>query len=178
MTANPTPAALESDNKGVAPADAADVSPGQRHATLRLAPCRRPAGSSERGPAYGAHIECGSFTFWLDDPTALGAMAYVLNVGTVRLQLPAMPERTPRVHADRQDLPAEIISLTRGVSKNPLARQKEQAEAEFVRRFAMGLRVCFGAVKEAASVVEWYRQRVLPAALQAVPFELQVNRRL
>jgi hypothetical protein len=151
-----------------------EVSPGQRHATLTLSPSRWPAGSTERGPAYAAHLDCGGFTVRLDDPVALGLIAYVLNVGTVRLQLPALPEHTPRVQAFRQDLPTELIALSQGKSSNLLARQREQAEAQFVRRFTTGLRTCFGAAQEAPAVVDWYRQK-LTAARKAVPAELQVN---
>jgi hypothetical protein len=158
---------------GTAPT-ASEVVPGQRHATLTLSPSRWPAGSTERGPAYAAHLDCGGYTVRLDDPVALGLIAYVLNVGTVRLQLPALPECTPRVQAFRQDLPAEFIALGQGKSSNLLARQREQAEAQFVRRFTTGLRTCFGAVQEAPAVVDWYRQK-LTAARKAVPAELQVN---
>jgi hypothetical protein len=154
---------------------ASDTSPGQLHATLTLSPCRKRPGSMEHGPAYGAQLECNGFAVWLDDPTVLGVIAYVLNVGTVRLHLPALPDKTPRVQAHRQDLPAEVIVLANGVSKSLLARQREQAEAQFVRRFATGLRASFGSGNEAASVVDWYRQKLLPAALKAVPAELQVN---
>jgi hypothetical protein len=105
----------------------------------------------------------------------LAVVAYVLNVGTVRLHLPALPERTPRVQAFRRDLPAEVIALSSGVSRSLPARQKEQAEAQFVRRFTAGLRACFGAAQEVPAVVDWYRQRLLPAALKAVPAELHVN---
>lgn len=148
---------------------------GQRHATLTLSPCRKRPGSTEHGPTYGAQLECSGFAVWLDDPTALSVIAYVLNVGTVRLHLPALPDKTPRVQAHRPDLPAEVIALANGASKSLLARQREQAEAQFVRRFATGLRTSFGSGSEAASVVDWYRQKLLPAALKAVPAELQVN---
>lgn len=154
---------------------ASDAALGQRHATLTLSPCRKRPGSTEQGPAYGAQLECSGFAVWLDDPTVLGVIAYVLNVGTVRLHLPALPDKTPRVQAYRQDLPAEVIALTSGMSRSLLARQREQAEAQFVRRFATGLRACFGNGTEVATVVDWYRQKLLPAALKAVPAELQVN---
>jgi len=153
----------------------ADASLGQLHATLTLSPCRKRPGSTEHGPAYGAQLECNGFAVWLDDPTVLGVIAYVLNVGTVRLHLPALADKTPRVQAYRQDLPAEVIALANGVSKSLLARQREQAEAQFVRRFATGLRAASGSGSEASSVVDWYRQKLLPAALKAVPAELQVN---
>lgn len=152
-----------------------DASLGQRHATLTLQPCRKRPGSTERGPAYGAQLECNGFAVWLDDPAVLGVIAYILNVGTVRLHLPALPDKVPRVQAYRQDLPAEVIALANGVSRSLLTRQKEQAEAQFVRRFTAGLRACFGSDKEAASVVDWYRQKLLPVALKAVPAERQVN---
>ena len=157
------------------PPTAPDISPGHRHATLTLSPCRKRPGSTAQGPAYGAQIECGGFAVWLDDPTVLGVVAYVLNVGTVRLQLPSLPNKTPRVQAHRQDLPAEVIALTSGVSNSLLARRNEQVEAQFVRRFTSGLRSCFGSSTEAATVVDWYRQRLLPAALKAVPTALHVN---
>lgn len=152
-----------------------DASLGQRHATLTLQPCRKRPGSTERGPTYGAQLECNGFAVLLDDPAVLGVIAYVLNVGTVRLHLPALPDKTPRVQAHRQDLPAEVIALANGVSRSLLARQREQAEAQFVRRFTAGLRACFGSDKEAVSVVDWYRQKLLPAALKAVPVERHVN---
>jgi hypothetical protein len=154
---------------------ASDAVLGQRHATLTLSPCRKRPGSTEQGQAYGAQLECSGFAVWLEDPTVLGVVAYVLNVGTVRLYLPALPNKTPRVQAHRQDLPAEVIALTSGVSKSLLARQREQAEAQFVRRFATGLRASFGSGNEPAAVVDWYRQKLLPAALKAVPAAQQVN---
>jgi hypothetical protein len=152
-----------------------DISSGHRHATLTLSPCRKRPGSTAQGPAYGGQIEYSGLAVWLDDPTVLGVVAYVLNVGTVRLQLPSLPNKTPRVQAHRQDLPVEVIALTKGVSKSLLERRNEQAEAQFVRRFASGLRSCLGSSSEAATAVDWYQQRLLPAALKAVPAELHVN---
>jgi hypothetical protein len=187
MTASQMQRAPEPDSKEVPsgrvttspardrPATVPEVSLGQRHATLRLSPCRRPAGSRESGPAYGAHLEHSAFSVWRDDATTLAVIAYVLNIGTVRLQLPALPDRTPRVQALGHDLPPEVIALSSGVSRSLPARQRAQAEAQFVRRFTAGLRVCFGAAQEAPAVVDWYRQKLLPEALKAVPAELRVN---
>ena len=104
----------------------------------------------------------------------LGLIAFVVDAGTVRLQLPALPERLPRIAADRHDLPVEVIALTTRPGGNPAARQRERAEADFVKRFAMALRFGFGTSQEGASVVDWYRQR-LSTALAAVPSEHRVN---
>lgn len=152
-----------------------DPLPGQRHGTLTLSPCRNRPGLGGQGPAYGAQIECGAFVTWLDDPSLLGVVAYVLNVGTVRLQLPALADQTPRVQAFARDLPVEVIALSNGVSKSLVARQNEQAAAQFVKRFVTSLRCSFGNGFEPATVVDWYRQKLLPAALKAVPNDLQVN---
>jgi hypothetical protein len=151
---------------------------GQRHATLIVATTSKRPGSSADGPVYGAQIGCGSFVSWHDDPSYLGVIAYVLNVGTVRLQLPALPDRTPRIHALTQDLPGEVIALASSSNRNLLLRRNELAEAQFIRKFAASLRCCFGTSGEPHSVVDWYQQKLLPAALKLVPVEHQVNRTL
>ena len=95
-----------------ATAETASSAPGQRHATLTLFPRSKPPGAATPGPAYQAHLQCANFAVRLDDPTVLGLIAFVVDVGTVRLQLPALPDRLPRIAADRQDLPVEVIALT------------------------------------------------------------------
>ena len=113
----------------------------------------------------------------MEDAIALGVVAYVLNVGTVELRLPTFRDRTSRLYAHQRQVPLDVL-LYNGVSKSVLKRQNEAAEALFVRRFATGLRVCTRSKAEVASLVDWYREKQLPAAVNAVPAELRVNERV
>jgi hypothetical protein len=151
------------------------VQPGQRHGTLSLSHSGRGAHASAQGPAYGAHLSSGDFSIWLEDPNLLGVVAYVLNLGTVRLSLPALPDRTPRVQAFEKSLPSEVIALTGRASPSLLTRHNAEAEAQFVRRFVASLRCCFGSDKEPATVIDRYRRVLLPSALKVIPKPLQVN---
>ena len=148
---------------------------GQRHGTLTLSQASRSSRASAQGPAYGAHFSSGDFSVWLEDPNLLGVVAYVLNVGTVRLSLPALPDRTPRVKAFEQSLPPEVIALTSRGGSSLLARHNAEAEAQFVRRFVASLWCCYGSDREPATVVDRYRQVLLPNALKVVPKPLQGN---
>ena len=148
---------------------------GQRHGTLTLSQASRSPRASAQGPAYGAHFSSGDFSIWLEDPNLLGVVAYVLNVGTVRLSLPALPDRTPRVQAFEQSLPPEVIALTGRGGSSLLARHNAEAEAQFVRRFVASLWCCYGSDREPATVIDRYRQVLLPNALKVIPKPLQVN---
>jgi hypothetical protein len=148
---------------------------GQRHGTLTLSQASRSSRASAQGPTYGAHFSSGDFSIWLEDPNLLGVVAYVLNVGTVRLSLPALPDRTPRVQAFEQRLPPEVISLTGRGGSSLLARHNAEAEAQFVRRFVASLWCCYGSDREPATVIDRYRQVLLPSALKVIPKPLQVN---
>lgn len=148
---------------------------GQRHGTLTLSQAGRNAHTSAQGPAYGAHLSSGDFSTWLEDPNLLGVIAYVLNVGTVRLSLPALPDRTPRVLAFEQSLPPEVIALTGRVGPSLLARHNAEAEAQFLRRFVASLRCSYGSDREPETVMDRYRQVLLPNALKVIPKPLQVN---
>ena len=148
---------------------------GQRHGTLTLSQASRSSRASAQGPAYGAHFSSGDFSIWLEDPNLLGVVAYVLNVGTVRLSLPALPDRTPRVQAFEQSLPPEVISLTGRGGSSLLARHNAEAEAQFVRRFVASLWCCYGSDREPATVIDRYRQVLLPNALKVIPKPLQMN---
>lgn len=150
----------------------------RRHATLTLAPCKTRRDSHDIGRAYGGRLECAGHTVWLDDAISLGVIAYVLNVGTVELRLPTFRDRTSMLYAHQQQLPLDVIALYNGVSKSLLKRQNEAAEALFVRRFATGLRVCTQSKTEVESLVDWYRQKLLPAAVKAVPADLRINERI
>lgn len=150
----------------------------RRHATLTLTPCRKSRDSKEPGQAFGGRLECAGHTLWLEDAVALGVIAYVLNVGTVDLRLPTFRDRTSTLYAHQRQLPLDVIELTNGVSKSLLKRQDEAAEALFVRRFATSLRVCTQSKTEVASLVDWYRMNLLPAAIKAVPADLRVNERI
>jgi hypothetical protein len=156
----------------------AKASPKRRHATLTLAPCKKRRDSYEIGRAYGGRLECAGHTIWLEDAIPLGVIAYVLNVGTVELRLPTFRDRTSTLYAHQRQLPQEVIALYNGVSKSRLKRQNEAAEALFVRRFATGLRVCTQSENEVESLVDWYRLKLLPAAVNAVPSDLRINERI
>lgn len=157
---------------------AATASLKRRHATLTLAPCKKRRDSHQPGQAYGGRLECAGHTVWLDDAIALGVIAYVLNVGTVELRLPTFRDRTSTLYAHQQQLPADVIALYNGVSKSLLKRQNEASEALFVRRFATGLRVCTQSKTQVQSLVDWYRLKLLPDAVKAVPADLRVNERI
>lgn len=148
---------------------------GQRHGTLTLSQASRSARAPAQAPAYGAHFSSGDFSVWLEDPNLLGVVAFVLNVGTVRLSLPALPDRTPRVQAFEQSLPPEVIALTGRGGSSLLARHNAEAEAQFVRRFVASLWCCYGSDREPATVIDRYRQVLLPNALKVIPKPLQVN---
>jgi hypothetical protein len=169
-TANPTAISLATRN----------TLPKRRHATLTLAPCKKQKrrNSWEPGQAYGGRLECAGHAVWLEDAISLGVVAYVLNVGTVELRLPTFRERTSTLYAHQQQLPTDVIALYNGVSKSLLKRQNEAAEALFVRRFATALRVCTQSKTQVLSLVDWYRLKLLPAAVKAVPADLRVNERI
>lgn len=150
----------------------------RRHATLTLAPCKKRRDSHDIGQAYGGRLECAGHTIWLDDAISLGVIAYVLNVGTVELRLPTFRDRTSTLYAHQQQLPLDVIALNNGVSKSLLKRQNEAAEALFVRRFATALRVCTQSKTQVPSLVDWYRLKLLSAAVKAVPADLRVNERI
>lgn len=152
--------------------------PKRRHATLTLAPCKKRRDSHEVGQAYGGRLECAGLTIWLEDAIPLGVIAYVLNVGTVELHLPTFRDRTSTLYAHQRQLPADVIALYTGVSKSLLKRRNEAAEALFVRRFATGLRVCTQSKNEVESLVDWYRLKLLPTAVKAVPTDLRINERI
>lgn len=147
----------------------------RRQATLTLAPCKKRRDSWQAGKAFGGRLECEGHTLWLEDPIALGVIAYVLNIGTVELRLPTFRDRTSTLYAHQQQLPVDVIALYNGVSKSLLKRQSEAAEAMFVRRFATGLRVCTQSRTEVPSLVDFYRHAMLPEAVEAVPSDLRVN---
>jgi hypothetical protein len=167
-TATPTAISLATRN----------TSPKRRHATLTVTPCKKRRDSHELGQAYGGRLECAGHTIWLDDAIALGVIAHVLNVGAVELRLPTFRERTSTLYAHQQQLPLDVIALYNGVSKSLLKRQNEAAEALFVRRFATALRVCTQSKTQVPSLVDWYRLKLLPAAVKAVPADLRVNERI
>jgi hypothetical protein len=150
----------------------------RRRATLTLAPCRKRRDSCETGQAFGGRLECEGHTLWLEDAIALGVIAYVLNIGTVELRLPTFRDRTSTLYAHQRQLPLEVIALYNGVSKSLVKRQNEAAEALFVRRFATGLRVCTQSETQVPSLVDWYRTKMLPPAVKAVPADLRVNERI
>lgn len=150
----------------------------RRQATLTLAPCRKRRGSKEAGQAYGGRLECAGHTIWMEDAIALGVIAYVLDVGRVELQLPTFRHRSSTLYAHQRQLPLDVIDLYNGVGKSLLKRQNEAAEALFVQRFATGLRVCTQSMTEVPSLVDWYRQKMLPAAVKAAPSDLRVNDRI
>jgi hypothetical protein len=56
-----------------------------------------------------------------------------------------------------------------------LARHNAEAEAQFVRRFVASLWCCYGSDREPATVIDRYRQVLLPSALKVIPKPLQVN---
>lgn len=158
--------------------DAANASSKRRHATLTLAPCKKRRNSTEPGQAFGGRLECAGHAIWIEDAITLGVVAFVLNVGTVELRLPTFRDRTSELRADQKVLPVDVIALAEGVSWSRLKRQDEAAEALFVRRFATALRICTQSKTEAPSLVTWYRQNLLPAAVRAVPADLRVNERV
>ncbi|MGM9481763.1 hypothetical protein ACS5PN_11325 [Roseateles sp. NT4] len=168
----PVPAAAAANR------DAASASPKRRHATLTLAPCKKRRNSTEPGQAFGGRLECAGHAIWIEDAITLGVVAFVLNIGTVELRLPTFRDRTSELRADQKVLPLDVIALAEGVSWSRLKRQDEAAEALFVRRFATALRICTQSKAEAPSLVTWYRQNLLPAAVRAVPADLRVNERI
>jgi hypothetical protein len=150
----------------------------RRHATLTLVLCRKTRENKELGSAFGGRLECEGHTVWLEDAIALGVIAYVLNIGTVELRLPTFRDRTSKLYAHQLQLPSDVIDLYNGLSKSLLKRQNEAAEALFVRRFATGLRVCTQSKTQVPSLVDWYRMKKLPPAVNAVPADLNIDERI
>jgi len=144
----------------------------RRRATLTIAPCRRPHGSKEAGPAFAGLLECAGHAIWLDDPTVLGTAAYVMNVGTVELSLPTSREESAVIYAHQRQLPDDVVSLYNSM------REDEQAQALFARRFITALRVCTQRETHVDSLLDWYRTEQLPKAMKAVPPDLRINERV
>lgn len=145
------------------------------HATLTVAPSKNGRGRRGTGQAYVGRLECAGHSILLEDAVDLGVMAYVMNIGTVAIQLPALGDQASKLYAHQTQMPRDVLALYNSFSKNERQRRKEVAEALFVMRFATGLRVCTQSHKEDPSLVDWYAAERLPQAVEAAPTGLRHN---
>lgn len=145
---------------------------GRAQLTLtRTGRCGEDELPSDTGHLIGC-LEYGDLKVFFDDGHRLGMAAYVLNIGTVDVHLPSLPDQELKVYAHRHALPREVYELDEHGSKQ---KRKRYVEYLFVLRFLSGLNGCTTSATANKGFVDWWERDVLPPAVSMVPEHLRIN---